>query len=67
MNDKSGLISEQMLSNNPGNVLPALGDVLGVTVPTLHFGMVFATSCWHRDPHGLPWMEYMHEGSSKIW
>ncbi|XP_026331932.1 protein Jumonji isoform X3 [Hyposmocoma kahamanoa] len=57
----------KMLSNNPGNVLPALGDVLGVTVPTLHFGMVFATSCWHRDPHGLPWMEYMHEGSSKIW
>ncbi|KAJ0183989.1 hypothetical protein K1T71_000412 [Dendrolimus kikuchii] len=57
----------KMLSQNSSNVLRFLGSVLGVTVPTLHLGMVFSTSCWHRDPHGLPWVEYMHEGPGKIW
>ncbi|KAI8431188.1 hypothetical protein MSG28_001226 [Choristoneura fumiferana] len=55
------------LSQNPGNVLRFLGPVLGVTVPTLHLGMLFSTSCWHRDPHGLPWTEFMHSGPEKIW
>ncbi|XP_068621238.1 protein Jumonji-like isoform X6 [Battus philenor] len=57
----------KVLSQNSGNVLHSLGPVLGVTVPTLHLGMVFSTSCWHRDPHGLPWIEYMHSGPGKIW
>ncbi|XP_028174848.1 uncharacterized protein LOC114363361 isoform X2 [Ostrinia furnacalis] len=57
----------KMFSQNSGNVLRSLGPVLGVTVPTLHLGMVFSTSCWHRDPHGLPWVEYMHQGPGKIW
>ncbi|KAM3968494.1 jumonji, AT rich interactive domain 2 [Aphomia sociella] len=57
----------KMISQNEGNVLRSLGPVLGVTVPTLHLGMMFSTSCWHRDPHGLPWMEYMHRGPHKIW
>lgn len=57
----------QMLSQNSGNVLRSLGPVLGVTVPTLHVGMIYSTSCWHRDPHGLPWIEYMHTGPEKIW
>ncbi|XP_064076478.1 protein Jumonji [Vanessa tameamea] len=57
----------KMLSQNKGNVLRSLGPVLGVTVPTLHVGMIYSTSCWHRDPHGLPWMEYMHTGPQKIW
>nr|CAD7575488.1 unnamed protein product [Timema californicum] len=39
----------------------------GVTVPTLHVGMLFTTCCWYRDPHGLPWIEYLHTGASKIW
>ncbi|CAG4943086.1 unnamed protein product [Colias eurytheme] len=55
------------LSENPRNVLSYLGPVVGMTVPTLHLSMVFSTSCWHRDPHGLPWIEYMHEGAQKIW
>ncbi|XP_038216833.1 protein Jumonji isoform X3 [Zerene cesonia] len=55
------------LSENPRNVLSYLGPVVGMTVPTLHLAMVFSTSCWHRDPHGLPWIEYIHEGSEKIW
>ncbi|CAH2103712.1 unnamed protein product [Euphydryas editha] len=57
----------KMLSQNTGNVLRLLGPVLGVTVPTLHVGMIYSTSCWHRDPHGLPWIEYMHTGPEKIW
>lgn len=29
--------------------------------------MVFSACCWYRDPHGLPWIEYLHTGGSKIW
>lgn len=29
--------------------------------------MVFSACCWCRDPHGLPWIEYLHTGASKIW
>ena len=39
-----------------------MGSVMGVTVPTLHVGMLFTSSCWYRDPHGLPWIEYLHTG-----
>ena len=44
-----------------------MGSVMGVTVPTLHVGMLFTSCCWYRDPHGLPWIEYLHTGSAKIW
>ncbi|GBP95726.1 hypothetical protein EVAR_70155_1 [Eumeta japonica] len=57
----------KVLTNNPSSVLRSLGSVLSVTTPTLHLGMVFTTSCWHRDPHGLPWIEYLHTGAPKIW
>ncbi|XP_047114096.1 uncharacterized protein LOC124794633 [Schistocerca piceifrons] len=57
----------KVLTNNSGSVLRSLGPVMGVTVPTLHVGMLFATCCWYRDPHGLPWIEYLHTGASKIW
>ncbi|VVC98460.1 unnamed protein product [Leptidea sinapis] len=55
------------LKNLPGNLLGVLGEVPGVTVTTLHLEMAFSTSCWHRDPHGLPWIEYLHTGADKIW
>ena len=29
--------------------------------------MLFTTVCWYRDPHSLPWIEYLHSGASKIW
>lgn len=29
--------------------------------------MVFSACCWYRDPHGLPWIEYLHTGGTKIW
>lgn len=38
-----------------------------MTVPTLHVGMVFSACCWYRDPHHLPWIEYLHAGANKIW
>ncbi|CAB4067811.1 JARID2 [Lepeophtheirus salmonis] len=56
-----------ILSNNPRSLLRTMGPVMGVTVPTLHVGMLFTTGCWYRDPHGLPWVEYQHSGASKIW
>ncbi|KAJ8938787.1 hypothetical protein NQ318_010315 [Aromia moschata] len=57
----------KILTNNNGSVLRSLGPIMGVTVPTLHVGMVFSACCWYRDPHGLPWIEYLHTGGSKIW
>ncbi|XP_056629738.1 uncharacterized protein LOC130440524 [Diorhabda sublineata] len=57
----------KVLTNNSGSVLRCLGPVMGVTVPTLHVGMIFSACCWYRDPHGLPWIEYLHTGGSKIW
>ncbi|XP_018575563.1 uncharacterized protein LOC108914273 [Anoplophora glabripennis] len=57
----------KVLTNNNGSVLRCLGPIMGVTVPTLHVGMVFSACCWYRDPHGLPWIEYLHTGGSKIW
>ncbi|CAK1540679.1 unnamed protein product [Leptosia nina] len=55
------------ISEDPDNILSFLGPVGGMTVPTMHLGMVFSTSCLHRDPHGLPWIEYMHEGADRVW
>lgn len=57
----------KVLTNNSSSILRSLGPVMGVTVPTLHVGMLFSAVCWYRDPHGLPWIEYLHTGSSKIW
>ncbi|XP_070507346.1 uncharacterized protein Jarid2 isoform X2 [Chironomus tepperi] len=57
----------KVLTNNCGSILRSLGPVMGVTVPTLHVGMLFSAVCWYRDPHGLPWVEYLHTGASKIW
>nr|XP_023027299.1 protein piccolo [Leptinotarsa decemlineata] len=57
----------KVLTNNNASVLRSLGPIMGVTVPTLHVGMVFSACCWYRDPHGLPWIEYLHTGGNKIW
>ena len=57
----------KQLTNNPRSVLRAMGRVMGVTQPTLHVGMLFTTGCWYRDPHGLPWVEFLHTGAPKIW
>ncbi|XP_077302327.1 jumonji, AT rich interactive domain 2 [Arctopsyche grandis] len=57
----------KVLTNNSGSILRSLGPIMGVTVPTIHVGMLFSTCCWYRDPHGLPWVEYLHDGAPKIW
>lgn len=57
----------KVLTNNHGSILRSIGPVTGVTVPTLHVGMLFTACCWYRDPHGLPWIEYLHTGGSKVW
>lgn len=57
----------KVLTNNHGSILRSIGPVAGVTVPTLHVGMLFSACCWYRDPHGLPWIEYLHTGGNKIW
>ncbi|KAK3882993.1 hypothetical protein Pcinc_012665 [Petrolisthes cinctipes] len=55
------------LCQNPNSILRSMGTIVGVTNPTLHVGMLFSTVCWYRDPHSLPWIEYLHTGASKIW
>lgn len=57
----------KVLTNNHNSILRSIGPITGVTVPTLHVGMLFSACCWYRDPHGLPWIEYLHTGRSKIW
>lgn len=57
----------KVLTNNSGSILRSMGPVMGLTVPTLHVGMVFSGCCWYRDPHSLPWIEYCHTGANKIW
>lgn len=57
----------KVLTNNHSSILRSIGPITGVTVPTLHVGMLFSACCWYRDPHGLPWIEYLHTGGSKIW
>lgn len=57
----------KVLTNNHRSILRSIGQVAGVTVPTLHVGMLFSACCWYRDPHGLPWIEYIHTGGTKIW
>ncbi|XP_050428448.1 uncharacterized protein LOC126838229 isoform X2 [Adelges cooleyi] len=57
----------KVLTNNPVSVLKSLGPIMGMTVPTIHMGMIFSACCWYKDPHGLPWIEYLHTGADKIW
>lgn len=53
--------------SNAHSVLRHLGSVSGVTIPELHMGMLFSTNCWCSDPHGLPYISYLHTGSDIIW
>ncbi|CAH1780364.1 unnamed protein product [Owenia fusiformis] len=55
------------LAQNSGSVLRHLGPVCGLTVPTIHVGMLFSTSCWSTDPHLLPYVVYSHSGADVIW
>ncbi|RUS79517.1 hypothetical protein EGW08_012715 [Elysia chlorotica] len=55
------------IPGSPGCMLKYLGHVAGVSIPTLHIGMLFSTSCWSSAPHGLPYIQYQHTGAPTIW
>ncbi|CAL1546269.1 unnamed protein product [Lymnaea stagnalis] len=55
------------IPENPNCLLKYLGPVSGITIPTLHMGMLFSTSCWSTDPHCLPYIQYLHTGADIIW
>ncbi|KAL8608414.1 hypothetical protein ACOMHN_002647 [Nucella lapillus] len=57
------------LNNLPDNrncILKCLGPVSGTTIPTLHVGMLFSSSCWSTDPHRLPYVQYLHTGANTV-
>ena len=54
------------LAQHPDNVLRWLGNVSGVTTPTLHVSMLFTALPWYRDPHNVNWLDYLHSGELKI-
>ncbi|CAI9714889.1 protein Jumonji-like isoform X1 [Octopus vulgaris] len=56
-----------VLSQNPLSVLRHLGPIPGVTLPVLHIGMLFTTSCWSTSRHSLPYIHYLHTGADLIW
>ena len=47
--------------------LPCGWPFPGLSVPMLHLGMLFSTSCWARDPHFLPYTTYLHTGADTVW
>ncbi|XP_064610878.1 protein Jumonji-like [Liolophura sinensis] len=56
-----------VLPQNPKSLLKSMGPVTGVTIPTLHIGMLFTTSCWSTDLHLLPYIQYLHTGADTVW
>ncbi|ESO86517.1 hypothetical protein LOTGIDRAFT_235330 [Lottia gigantea] len=55
------------LPQNSKSLLKVLGPITGTTIPTLHIGMLFATSCWSCNPHNLPYIQYLHTGADIVW
>ncbi|OAY67314.1 Lysine-specific demethylase [Ananas comosus] len=52
----------------PGSILSFEGgDISGVIVPWLYFGMCFSTFCWHVEDHHLYSLNYLHFGAPKMW
>ncbi|KAH9508893.1 hypothetical protein Btru_050394 [Bulinus truncatus] len=56
-----------IIPESPDCLLKYLGPVSGITIPTLHMGMLYSTSCWSSDPHCLPYIQYLHTGVDIIW
>ena len=48
--------------------VPKLYDLfVGVTVPTLHVGMLYTASCWSTDNNHLPYVQYLHGETDIVW
>nr|XP_034335792.1 protein Jumonji-like isoform X1 [Crassostrea gigas] len=56
-----------LLPQHPLSLLKYLGPVPGVTVPTLHVGMLYTASCWSTDIHHLPYVQYLHGEADIVW
>lgn len=53
--------------NTRKNLIPTCMFTTGVTVPTLHVGMLFTASCWSTDIHHLPYVQYLHGEADIVW
>ena len=42
-------------------------DIPGVISPWIYVGMCFSTFCWHYEDHFLYSINYLWEGSPKLW
>jgi len=42
-------------------------QISGITIPWYYFGMLFSTFCWHTEDLYLYSLNYLHDGSPKIW
>lgn len=49
------------------NLIPTCMFNTGVTVPTLHVGMLYTASCWSTDIHHLPYVQYLHGEADIVW
>lgn len=47
--------------------IPTCMFTTGVTVPTLHVGMLYTASCWSTDIHHLPYVQYLHGEADIVW
>ncbi|XP_053402406.1 protein Jumonji-like isoform X2 [Mercenaria mercenaria] len=50
-----------------GSILHHLGLIAGVTVPTLHIGMLYTSKCLSCNGHNLPTVQYLHQGPGLVW
>lgn len=56
-----------VLPHLPGSLLKHLGFVQDITIPWLHFDMLFSVKPWQTHPLSLYTVEYHHNGAEKIW
>jgi len=42
-------------------------QISGITIPWFYFGMIFSSFCWHTEDLYLYSLNYLHDGSPKIW
>lgn len=61
------LIDCVCIMNTRKNLIPTCMFTTGVTVPTLHVGMLFTASCWSTDIHHLPYVQYLHGEADIVW